>query len=60
MRGFLTLPNQHGLYHGLTFLRISDIVDNDTARYRVSQLNSARTALESVRQSIRQFFSKAA
>ncbi|MBS1991764.1 MAG: family 14 glycosylhydrolase, partial [Cyanobacteria bacterium SZAS LIN-3] len=60
MRGFLTLPNQHGYYHGLTFLRMSDIVNNDTARNRVSQLNSARTAYESMRQSLRRFFGKSA
>ncbi len=60
MRGFLTLPNQHGYYHGLTFLRMSDIVNNDTARYRVSQLNQARSVLDVVRQSIRQLFRQAA
>ncbi len=60
MRGFLTLPNQHGLYHGLTFLRMADIVNNDTARDRVSQINSARVAFESIRQSIRRIFARAA
>jgi beta-amylase len=60
MRGFLTLPNQHGYYHGLTFLRINDIVNNDTARNRISELNQARSALQVVRQSIRQLFSWAA
>jgi len=60
MRGFLTLPNQHGYYHGLTFLRMSDIVNNDVARNRVSQLHNARTAYEVMRQSLRRIFGKSA
>jgi beta-amylase len=60
MRGFLTLPNQHGYYHGLTFLRMTDIVNNDTARANVSSINSARTAMEQLRSTLRTMFGRPA
>ncbi|MBU6452290.1 MAG: family 14 glycosylhydrolase [Cyanobacteria bacterium REEB67] len=60
MRSFLTLPNQHGYYHGLTFLRMTDIVNNDTARDRVSSINSARNAFEVMRNNLRRMFGRTA
>ena len=60
MRGFLTLPNQHGYYHGLTFLRMTDIVNNDVARANVGQINSARTAMEQLRSTLRTMFGRPA
>jgi beta-amylase len=60
MRSFLTLPNQHGYYHGLTFLRMTDIVNNDTARDRVSSINSARNAFEAMRNNLRRMFGRTA
>jgi hypothetical protein len=60
MRSFLTLPNQHGYYHGLTFLRMTDVVNNDTARDRVSSINSARNAFEAMRNNLRRMFGRTA
>jgi len=38
MRSLLDLPHQQGYYHGLTLLRMSDIVNNPTARAKISEL----------------------
>ncbi|HEY9719140.1 MAG TPA: family 14 glycosylhydrolase [Trichormus sp.] len=38
MRSLLDLPQQQGYYHGLTLLRMSDIVDNPTARAKILEL----------------------
>lgn len=38
MRSELDLPRQRGNYHGLTFLRMSDVVNNDVARAKMSEL----------------------
>lgn len=38
MRSELALPQQRGNYHGLTFLRMSDVVNNDVARAKMSEL----------------------
>lgn len=38
MRSLLDLPNQDGYYHGLTFLRMGDIVNSDTARAKIAEL----------------------
>lgn len=41
MRSLLHLPNQHGYYEGITFLRMSDIVNDPTARARLSEITNA-------------------
>lgn len=38
MRSELALPTQRGNYHGLTFLRMSDVVNNGVARAKLSEL----------------------
>ncbi len=38
MRSELALPKQRGNYHGLTFLRMADVVNNDVARAKMSEL----------------------
>jgi hypothetical protein len=42
MRSFLNFPGQHGYYHGLTFLRMGDVVNNNVARNRITEFNTAR------------------
>lgn len=42
MRSFLNFPGQHGYYHGLTFLRMADVVNNNVARNRITEFNTAR------------------
>lgn len=42
MRSFIDLPgNQNGYYHGLTILRMSDVVNSDLARARMEELIQA-------------------
>lgn len=38
MKALLAIPNQDGYYHGLTFLRMSDVTSNPVARQRLSEL----------------------
>jgi beta-amylase len=42
MDNLLDLPNQfNGTYHGLTFLRLGDVVDNQVARAKIEQIMQA-------------------
>jgi beta-amylase len=42
MDNLLDLPNQfNGTYHGLTFLRLGDVVDNPVARAKINQIMQA-------------------
>jgi hypothetical protein len=59
MKALLALPKQNGDYHGLTFLRMSDVVNNDVARAKVSEMNYARRSIETLTQQFRNFFRKA-
>jgi len=60
MKSMLNLPNQHGDYHGLTFLRMKDVTDNDVARAKMIELNIARRSIESIKQIVRNFLGKIA
>jgi beta-amylase len=60
MKSHLSLPKQHGDYHGLTFLRMSDVVNNDVARAKFSEMNNARNSLQSVKEVIAKFFRRSA
>ncbi|CAN5309299.1 hypothetical protein BH11CYA1_BH11CYA1_45950 [soil metagenome] len=59
MKALLALPKQHGDYHGLTFLRMSDVVNNDVARAKVSEMNYARRSVETLTQYFRNILKKA-
>jgi beta-amylase len=41
MRSLLDLPEQDGYYHGVTFLRMGDVVNNPVARAKISELVNA-------------------
>jgi hypothetical protein len=58
MKALLNLPKQPGDYHGLTFLRMSDVVNNDTARAKISEMNYARRSVETLTQFFRNFLRK--
>jgi hypothetical protein len=60
MRALLNLPKQQGDYHGLTFLRMSDVVNKDTARAKMSEMNYARRSVETITQFFRNFLRKSA
>lgn len=60
MKSLLNLPKQPGDYHGLTFLRMSDVVNNDTARAKISEMNYARRSVETITQFFRNFLRKSA
>lgn len=60
MKSHLSLPKQNGDYHGLTFLRMSDVVNNDVARSKFAEMNNARNTLDVIRQSIAKLFRKSA
>ncbi len=60
MKSLLNLPKQPGDYHGLTFLRMSDVVNNDTARAKISEMNYARRSIETITQMFRNFLRKSA
>lgn len=60
MKALLNLPKQKGDYHGLTFLRMSDVVNNDTARAKISEMNYARRSVETLTQLFRNFLRKSA
>lgn len=60
MKALLNLPKQQGDYHGLTFLRMSDVVNNDTARAKISEMNYARRSVETLTQFFRNFLRKSA
>jgi len=60
MKGLLNLPNQPGDYYGLTFLRMSDVVNNDVARAKMVELNYARRSIETIKQLVRNFLGKVA
>lgn len=46
IHSLLDLPNQPGYYNGITFLRMSDVVDSPTARAELSEIIHAIRSIE--------------
>ncbi|MFN8554030.1 MAG: family 14 glycosylhydrolase [Candidatus Obscuribacterales bacterium] len=56
MASLLDLPKQDGYFHGVTFLRMGDVVNNPLARAKMSELVNAVNSVQPVQPSFWNYF----